>query len=162
MDILNLVDKLEELFSQGRSIPLTHNVILDEDRMLDIIDQMRVSIPDEVKRSQQVLAQRDRILAQAKEEHERTIEIAKEKQEQLISSSEINVEAKRRAEQIISQAITEAEVIKREADKYALDTLKRLEYEMDRSINQIRNGIRTLERDQEIDSSASSGTLKNS
>jgi len=162
VDILNLVDKLEELFSQGRSIPLTHNVILDEDRMLDIIDQMRVSIPDEVKRSQQVLAQRDRILAQAKEEHERTIEIAKEKQEQLISSSEINVEAKRRAEQIISQAITEAEVIKREADKYALDTLKRLEYEMDRSINQIRNGIRTLERDQEIDSSASSGTLKNS
>ncbi len=71
MDILNLVDKLEELFSQGRSIPLTHNVVLDEDRMLDIIDQMRVSIPDEVKRSQQVLAQRDRILAQAKEEHER-------------------------------------------------------------------------------------------
>ena len=161
MDILNLVDKLEELFSQGRSIPLTHNVILDEDRMLDIIDQMRVSIPDEVKRSQQVLAQRDRILAQAKEEHERTIEIAKEKQEQLISSSEINVEAKRRAEQIISQAITEAEVIKREADKYALDTLKRLEYEMDRSINQIRNGIRTLERDQEIDSSESSGLAKN-
>ncbi len=161
MDILNLVDKLEELFSQGRSIPLTHNVILDEDRMLDIIDQMRVSIPDEVKRSQQVLAQRDRILAQAKEEHERTIEIAKEKREQLISTNEITVEAKRRAEQIISQANTEAEVIKREADKYALDTLKRLEYEMDRSINQIRNGIRTLERDQEIDSSASSNAAIN-
>jgi len=161
VDILNLVDKLEELFSQGRSIPLTHNVILDEDRMLDIIDQMRVSIPDEVKRSQQVLAQRDRILAQAKEEHERTIEIAKEKREQLISTNEITVEAKRRAEQIISQANTEAEVIKREADKYALDTLKRLEYEMDRSINQIRNGIRTLERDQEIDSSASSNAAIN-
>ncbi len=149
MDILNLVDKLEELFSQGRSIPLTHNVILDEDRMLDIIDQMRVSIPDEVKRSQQVLAQRDRILAQAKEEHERTIEIAKEKREQLISSNEITIEARKRADQIISQAYTEAEVIKREADKYALDTLKRLEYEMDRSMNQIRNGIRSLQREQD-------------
>ena len=149
MDILNLVDKLEELFSQGRSIPLTHNVILDEDRMLDIIDQMRVSIPDEVKRSQQVLAQRDRSLAQAKEEHERTIEIAKEKREQLISSNEITIEARKRADQIISQAYTEAEVIKREADKYALDTLKRLEYEMDRSMNQIRNGIRSLQREQD-------------
>jgi vacuolar-type H+-ATPase subunit H len=155
MDILNLVDKLEELFSQGRSIPLTHNVVLDEDRMLDIIDQMRVSIPDEVKRSQQVLAQRDRILAQAKEEHERTIEIAKEKREQLISTNEITTESKKRADQIISQAYTEAEVIKREADKYALDTLKRLEYEMDRTINQVRNGIRTLQRDQDSDSSDS-------
>ncbi len=151
MDILNLVDKLEELFSQGRSIPMTHNVIVDEDRMLDIIDQMRISIPDEIKRSQQILAQRDRILAQAKEEHDRTIEIAKEKREQLTSSSEITAEAKKRADQIISQAYTEAEVIKREADKYALDTLKRLELEMDRTINQVRNGIRTLQRDQESD-----------
>jgi F0F1-type ATP synthase membrane subunit b/b' len=149
MDILNLVDKLEELFSQGRSVPLTHNVIVDEDRMLDIIDQMRISIPDEVKRSQQVLAQRDRILAQAKEEHDRTIEIAKEKREQLTSSNEVTAEAKKRADQIISQAYTEAEVIKREADKYALDTLKRLEFEMDRTINQVRNGIRTLQRDQD-------------
>ncbi len=149
MDILNLVDKLEELFSQGRSIPLTHNVILDEDQMLDIIDQMRVSIPDEIKRSQQVLAQRDRILAQAKEEHERTLEIAREKREQLISSNEVTIEARKRADQIISQAYTEAEVIKREADKYALDTLKRLEYEMDRSMNQIRNGIRSLQREQD-------------
>lgn len=152
MDILNLVDKLEELFSQGRSIPLTHNVIVDEDRMLDIIDQMRISIPDEVKRSQQVLAQRDRILAQAKEEHDRTIEIAKEKREQLTSSNEITSEAKKRADQIISQAYTESEVIKREADKYALDTLKRLEFEMDRTINQVRNGIRTLQRDQDSES----------
>ena len=152
MDILNLVDKLEELFSQGRSIPMTHNVIVDEDRMLDIIDQMRISIPDEIKRSQQIFAQRDRILAQAKEEHDRTIEIAKEKREQLTSSSEITAEAKKRADQIISQAYTEAEVIKREADKYALDTLKRLELEMDRTINQVRNGIRTLQRDQESDS----------
>ena len=152
MDILNLVDKLEELFSQGRSIPMTHNVIVDEDRMLDIIDQMRISIPDEIKRSQQILAQRDRILAQAKEEHDRTIEIAKEKREQLTSSSEITAEAKKRADQIISQAYTEAEVIKREADKYALDTLKHLELEMDRTINQVRNGIRTLQRDQESDS----------
>lgn len=151
MDILNLVDKLEELFSQGRSIPLTHNVVVDEDRMLDIIDQMRISIPDEIKRSQQVLAQRDRILAQAKEEHDRTIEIAKEKREQMISNSEISSEAKKRADQIISQAYTESAVIKREADKYALDTLKRLEFEMDRTINQVRNGIRTLQRDQEAE-----------
>ena len=89
MDILNLVNKLEELFSQGRSFPFTHNVILNEDQMIDLIDQMRISIPEEIKRSQQILAQRDRILAQAKDEHDRMLEIANEKREQLISSHEM-------------------------------------------------------------------------
>ena len=41
MDIHTLIDKLEDLASQGRSVPLTRNVIVDEDRLLDIIDQMR-------------------------------------------------------------------------------------------------------------------------
>ncbi len=145
MDILNLVDKLEELFSQGRSVPFTKSVMLDEDQMMDIIDQMRISVPNEIKRSQQVLAQRDRILAQAKEEHDRMIEIANEKREQLISSHEITAEANNRAKQIISQAQTEADVIKQEADKYALESLKKLEIEMERSIAQVRNGIKALE-----------------
>lgn len=149
MDIMNLVEKLEELFSQGWSVPMTNLVVIQEDKMLDIIDQMRISIPDEVKRSQQVLAQRDRIISTAKEEAERSAEIAREKREQLTSSSEITAEANNRAKQIISQAHTEADVIRREADKYALESLKKLEQEMERSINQVRNGIKTLQYDQE-------------
>ena len=66
MDILHLVDRLEELFNESRPIPLTHNVIVDEDRMLEIIDQMRISIPDEVKNAEQIISQRDRVLAQAR------------------------------------------------------------------------------------------------
>ena len=54
MDIHTLIDKLEDLASQGRSVPLTRNVIVDEDRLLDIIDQMRVSIPDEINRGKQI------------------------------------------------------------------------------------------------------------
>ena len=145
MDILNLVNKLEELFSQGRSFPFTHNVMINEDQMIDLIDQMRISIPEEIKRSQQILAQRDRILAQAKDEHDRMLEIANEKREQLISAHEISVEATNRAKQIISQAQPVAEVIKQEADKYALECLKKLEIEMERSMAQVKNGIKALQ-----------------
>ena len=73
MDILQLIDRLEELFNQSKSIPLTRNVMVDEDRMLDIIDQMRIAIPEEVKKAQQLLGQRDRVLAQAQEEANRTL-----------------------------------------------------------------------------------------
>jgi hypothetical protein len=77
MDILHLIDRLEELFNESRFIPFTHNVIVDEDRMLDLIDQMRVAIPEEVKKAQQIIAQRDRLLAQAQEEANRRLDIAK-------------------------------------------------------------------------------------
>ena len=63
MDILQLIDRLEELFNESKTIPLTRSVMVDEDKMLDIIDQMRIAIPEEVKKAQQVMAQRDRVMA---------------------------------------------------------------------------------------------------
>ena len=60
MDILQLIDRLEELFNDAKALPFTHNVVVDEDKMLELIDQMRIAIPEEVKKAQQVMAQRDR------------------------------------------------------------------------------------------------------
>ena len=96
MDILQLIDRLEELFNESKNIPLTRNVMVDEDRMLDIIDQMRIAIPEEVKKAQQLLGQRDRVLAQAQEEANRTLEIARQKADQLVTKDNILVEAHRR------------------------------------------------------------------
>jgi hypothetical protein len=145
MDILHLVDRLEELFNESRPIWLTHSVIVDENRMLDLIDQMRVSIPEEIKKSQQLLVQRDRIMAQAQEEANRTLSLAREKSDQFVDRDAIVAAAQARAEQIIEQARLEAEQTKHDADDYVLETLTKLEVEMDRSLTQVRNGIRTLQ-----------------
>ena len=144
MDSLHLVDRLEELFNQSRPIPLTHNVIVDEDRILEIIDQMRISIPEEVKKAQQVLAQRDRVLAQAQEEANRTIALAKQKAEEVISRDAIVQAAQARAEQIISQSRAEAESLRRESDDYIVEALGALEGELTRLLSQTRNGISKL------------------
>ena len=147
MDILHLVDRLEELLNQSRPLWFTHNVIVDEDRMLDIIDQMRVAVPDEVKKAQQLLAQRDRILAQAQEEANRTLAIAREKGDQLLERDSIVQSAQARADQIVAQARVEAEKTRQDADNYVVETLTRLELEMDRLLNQVRNGIRSLQHE---------------
>jgi len=149
MDILHLVDRLEELFNESRSIPFTHSVIVDEDRMLDITDQMRVSIPEEIKKSQQVTAQRDRILAQAQEEANRTLSLAREKGESLLERDSIVQSAQARADQIIAEGRAEADQVRAEADEYVLETLTRLEMELDRFMTQVRNGIRTLQSDKQ-------------
>jgi hypothetical protein len=145
MDILHLIDRLEELFNESRAIPFTHNVIVDEDRMLDLIDQMRVAIPDEVKKAQQVTAQRDRILAQAQEEANRTLALAREKSDQMVERDAIVQSAQARAEQSVAQIRAEAEQSRRDADQYVVDTLTGLEIELERIINQVRNGIQALQ-----------------
>ena len=147
MDILHLVDRLEELFNESRPIWLTHSVIVDEDRMLDLIDQMRVAIPEEIKKAQQIITQRDRILAQAKEEANRTIALAREKADKTLEDNEIIEAAKTRSKEIVDQAYNEASVTQREADKYVLETLTNLEIHMDRLLNQVRNGIKTLQNE---------------
>jgi cell division septum initiation protein DivIVA len=145
MDILHLVDRLEELLNQSRPFPFTHNVMVDEDRMLDLIDQMRVAIPDEVKKAQQLMAQRDRILAQAQEEANRTLSIAREKSEQLVERDSIVQAAQARAEQIVAQARADIENTKHDADDYVVETLTKLEMELERYLTQVRNGIHTLQ-----------------
>jgi cell division septum initiation protein DivIVA len=144
VDILHLIDRLEELLNQSRPFPFTHNVMIDEDRMLDIIDQMRVAIPEEIKKAQQVLNQRDRILAQAQEEANRTISIAREKLDQLVERDSIVQSAHAKAGEILALAQVERENSRREADEYALETLRRLEVELERFLNQVRNGISVL------------------
>jgi F0F1-type ATP synthase membrane subunit b/b' len=148
MDILQLIDRLEELFNESKTIPLTRSVMVDEDKMLDIIDQMRIAIPEEVKKAQQLLGQRDRVLAQAQEEANRTIEIARQKADQLVAKDTVVVEAQRRADQILAQARGDGEGIRAEADEYVVNSLNQLQEELERIANQVRNGIRTVEEEQ--------------
>jgi len=145
MDILHLVDRLEEIFNAGRPLPVFHRMLVDEDRVLEIIDQMRVSIPDEVKRAQQVLDQRDRIMAKAQEEAARTVQLAKEKADQLVDRESLVGQAQGRADQIIANAKADADAIRAEADDYALESLVKLETELGRLLNQVRNGITKLQ-----------------
>src|SRR5512141_1742927 len=107
MDIQHLIDRLEELFNESRPIPLTHSVFVDEDRMLDLIDQMRVSIPEEVKKAQQLMAQRDRLMAQAQEEANRTVNLARDRSSELVERDQVVQAAYTQAEQIKAQAIAD-------------------------------------------------------
>ena len=146
MDILHLVDRLEELFNKSHAIPLTHNVIVDEDEFLAIIDQMRIAVPDEVKKAQEVFSKKDRVMAQAQEEANRTLQLARDKAGELVDKDSVVMDARRRADQIIDQAHMDAENIKAGADQYAHDALTNLQQAMEQLLVQVRNGVDMLEQ----------------
>ena len=149
MDIQHLIDRLEQVLAESRRIPLSANLVVDEDRLFNIIDQMRVSIPEEVKRANRVEAEKDRILAQAQEEAERIRDLAKHEATDLVRRDTVMVSAQTRSDTILERARRDAEMIRQESDVYALDVLAKLEEDLLRSLSVIRNGMRKLEGEPE-------------
>ncbi|MEA4812780.1 MAG: hypothetical protein VB108_09450 [Anaerolineaceae bacterium] len=145
MDILHLVDRLEELFNNSKPIPLTHNVMVDENAFMDIIDQMRISIPDDIKKAQQIMAQKDRILAQAQEEANRTVTIARDKSEKMVEKSDVYQAAQAKIDLLAEEARKNAAQIQADADRYVVETLQKLQLELDKVVNQVQNGIKVLQ-----------------
>lgn len=141
MDIQHLVDRLEELLNSGRHIPFTAYTLIDEQRALELIDQMRISIPEEIEKAKRVIRERDRVIAQANEEAARIRELAREKSETLIQRDSITQAAKARAGSIIEQGRQEADTIRRDADQYVMDVLSDLEDALVRTLTVVRNGI---------------------
>jgi vacuolar-type H+-ATPase subunit H len=147
MDIQHLVDRLEDLVDEGRHMPLSKYTMIDEERALEIIDQMRISIPEEIEKAARVLAQRDRVLAQANEEAARIIQQAHNRSEQLVDREAMVQAAQGRASNIIEQARQEADVIMAEADKYVYDVLTKLEQQLGRATREVRNGLNELDNE---------------
>jgi len=145
MDIQHLVDRLEDLIDEGRHMPMSKYTLVDEERALEIIDQMRISIPEEIEKAARILAQRDRILSQAHEEAARVVQNAREKGENLLEN-EANVQAAHsRAANIIEQAKQDAEEITREADDYALKIFSTLERRLVKVTSDVRQGIDVMQ-----------------
>lgn len=151
MDIQHLVDRLEDLIDDGWHFPGTKYSFMDEERALEIIDQMRISIPEEIEKSTRVIQQRDRLMAQANEEADRLVMLAREKGSELTSREAIAQAAQSRAANIIEQAKQEAEVIKADADQYVLQVLGELESQLIRTLTVVRNGINMMNQGDQPD-----------
>ncbi len=82
MDVLVLIDKLDDLVHNAKSVPMTDQVRVDKEEIYDILDQMRATIPEEIKQARWIVKERQEMLAEAKKEAERIVKEARERQEQ--------------------------------------------------------------------------------
>lgn len=144
MDIQHLVDRLEDLVDEGRHLFGTKYTMVDEERTLEIIDQMRISVPEEIEKAARILAQRDRILAEAHEEAARIVQEHRKKAENMLDQNATVHAAQVRADNIKEQAKQEASRITAEADDYVMHILSNLERQLVRDLGEIRNGMTVL------------------
>ena len=141
IDILYLVDRLENLVASSRRVPLVNQIMLKEADILSVLDQMRTTIPDDIKQARRVIQDKERILAQAQADANKIIERAHEDAQEAVNR-----------QSLLRLADEKAEQIKVEADAYVAETLRALrdhltsiEMDIDRSILSIEKGLASLE-----------------
>jgi len=163
MDILYLVDRLENLIASSHRIPLTNQIRIKEVDILNIVDQMRTSIPDEIKQARRVIQEKERILAQAQADASTLLARAREETERAMNregllraaearSQEMVRQAEERSQAVMRRAEEQNEQLKTDADAYVAETLRSLkdhlasiEMDISRSILSIEKGLETLE-----------------
>lgn len=152
VDILYLVDRLENLIASSRRMPLVSQVIVKEADILNIIDQLRTTIPDEIKQARRVIQDKERILAQAQAEANALLARARDESEQAVNREGLLRAAESRSQELVQLAEEEAAVLKTEADSYVIETLRALrdhltsiETDIERSVLSIEKGLVSLE-----------------
>ncbi len=151
MDILYLLDRLEEALTSGIRLPFGR-ALINEQECLDILDQIRVAIPEEVRQARQMNAQREALLADASKTAQQTIQEAQERAARLVKENSTVRAAETMAAEVRAAAYREAEEIRRGADEYAYGTLAALETQVDQILRSVRRGLQELESLRELDS----------
>ena len=142
---------MERLLDESWQVPLTSYLFVNEDDVLDVIDQMRTAIPHQVKKGERIEQERDRLIAQAEEEGERILNLAREEASDLVDDSEVIQSANLRAKTIVERAQREAEVLKGEANDYVKEVRLALDDQLGGIVGQVhglqstvRNGLESL------------------
>jgi cell division septum initiation protein DivIVA len=145
MDVLVLIDKLDDLVHNAKPVPLTDQVRVDKEEIYDILDQMRATIPEEIKQARWIVKERQEMLAEAKKEAERIIKEARERQEKLVGEEEVSKQAERAAEDIIEDARAREREIRLGAEDYADEILNTLEVNLSKFIAAVQRGRERLQ-----------------
>ena len=140
MDVLVLIDKLDDLVHNAKGVPLTDSVRVDKEEIYDILDQMRATIPEEIKQARWIVKERQEMLAEAKREAERIVKEARERQARLVGEQEITKAAERAAEDIIEDARETERQIRLGAEDYADEILSTLEVNLQKFLAAVQRG----------------------
>jgi len=146
-----VVDKLETLINTSKVVPVNGSLLIDKKKVLELVDQLRLAIPQEVKQAGEVLIQKDQIMNNAMVEARRAKSQAEDEfmeklnqNELLKKAEEMVADAERRANRIIEQAEAESHAKRTEADAYALRALRAFEKELTSLNGSVKKGIDLL------------------
>lgn len=146
VDIQFLIDRLDGMMQQSRRSFIGGKVQVDEGEMQQIIDQMRASIPNEIKQARRVLQERENIIKSAQDEAEQIVTFARQQAEYLTSEHGLLQEAKVRSEGVIREANDQREMVINEARRFALEAIISVDSVLETLDNAVVSNKRSVRR----------------
>lgn len=131
----SFLERLNELERHVRTqsrMPMSRSILVDQDELLDLVDQLRMTLLEDVRRAQQSLRRRDETLAEAQREAETLRGEARARAEQMLVPTSMDRRVRERVEALDLAARRQADTLYREADDYAAAVLTRLERELEK------------------------------
>ncbi len=147
MDVLGLIDEIEDIVETAGSLPLTSKVLVQKEELLDIISELRIKLPDEIKQAAWIKEERERIISEANKDAEQIIKETRLKLEELVSKEEVLKEANERAKDIMNKAQIASTNLKRSSleysDKLLMNAQENLK-DMITTLNENRTELRKM------------------
>ncbi len=140
MDLLSALNELEELIETSGKVPLTRKVMVNEDRILDLLDRIRTTIPEEIRQAKWIIQEREKVMNDSQKEAMRLLEDAQKQVEKQADESEVARKAKDMADEIVARAEDNARELREGARRYADDVLTNLMESLDKLSSQIEQG----------------------
>jgi cell division septum initiation protein DivIVA len=144
--IVELIDHLEYLVHRAQRVPFTHNVMIDEDEILDLLDQIHVNLPEEIKRARGILEEQEKMLTEAQQEAARISQGAAAKADEMLKDHEVTRKAEGHGKALVREAQQRAEEQRKQADEYAADVMQQLESHLVRTVATVRKAQETLRK----------------
>lgn len=138
-ELENLINQLYEVVKDGWAVPLSQEkVVIDRDRALDLIEELRSNLPSDIRMAAQIVEKRDDMLEAGKREADVLRQQAEEAARRMVAETQIVAEARKKAKEILGNAEIQARELRRVANEYCEDTLKRTEESMALSLDEIK------------------------
>ncbi len=140
MDILALIDNMEDLVAEGKKVPLTSSVMVNEQKVYDIIDEIRGSFPDEIKQARWIVKERQEMLDEAEKEAARIGDEARASAEERAAETEVVKLADEQAAKILDAGRAKERAIRLGAEDYADEMLANLEVNLGKLLTAVQRG----------------------
>lgn len=127
MEILSILETLEDMVEKSMSVPFSGKCLVDREEILEIIKEMRLKLPEDMKQAKWVKDERQRILHEAQKEANNVVKEAENKISSLVDEHEITKKAYEQANEIISNAQKNAREIRMGTREYADSILNKVE-----------------------------------
>ncbi len=148
--LLDLITMLDEVVRKAKPVPLSKNSMVDVAQIDEIATEMRLVLPKEIQQAQNVVADKNRIISEAKREAEEIIRKAEQRRNELLDQNAIMKEARKRATEEISNAQARSNLIRSSTNEFTDKMLARVEELLAKDINNLRIMRKTLNSGNDI------------